>query len=89
MAWRFMPGILGYGESLSEATIYPQENVLTERWVGEGRIQWQHLTWEQNPTQFHIVNALADLPVLEWLPATVSRGSTNLIVPERLPRAMR
>jgi hypothetical protein len=89
MAWRFMPGILGYGESLSEPTIYPQENVLTERWVGEGRIQWQHLTWEQNPTQFHIVNALADLPVLEWLPATVSRGSTNLIVPERLPRVIR
>lgn len=89
MAWRFMPGILGYGESLSEATIYPQENVLTEQWVGEGTIQWQHLTWEQNPTQFHIVNALAELPVLEWLPATVSRGSTNLIVPERLPRVIR
>ena len=88
MAWRFMPGVLGYGESLSEAIIYPQENELAEQWVGEGRLQWQHLTWEQDPTQFHIVNALADLPVLAELPAMVARGSTNLILPDRLPRAI-
>ena len=89
MTWRFMPGILGFGQSLSEAAVYPQENVLREQWVGEGRLAWQELTWEQNPTQCHIVNALAALPVLDWLPATVSRGSTNLIVPERLPGVIR
>ena len=89
MAWRFLPGILGFGQSVSEATTYPSESVIDQAWVGEGRAQWQHLTWEQNPTQFHIVNALADLPVLEWLPATVAKGSTNLLVPDRLPRVLR
>ncbi len=89
MAWRFLPGLLGFGQSVSEATIYPCENVIHQAWVGEGRADWQHLTWEQNPTQFHIVNALADLPALQWLPATVARGSTNLLVPDRLPRVIR
>ena len=31
--------------------------------VGAGRVEWHRLTLEQNPTQFHIVNALADLPI--------------------------
>jgi hypothetical protein len=74
---------------VNEATTFPSENSLSEAWVGEGRVDWQHLTWEQNPTQFHIVNALADLPVLAWLPAMVVKGSTNLIIPERLPRPLR
>lgn len=89
MAWRYLPGVLGLGESVNEATLYPSENVIDEAWVGEGRATWQHLSWEQNPTQHHIVNALADLPVLEWLPATVTRGSTNLLLPERLSRVIR
>ena len=89
MAWRYMPGVLGLGTSINEATLYPSENVIREAWVGEGSAAWQEMSWEQNPTQFHIVNALAGLPVLEWLPATVTRGSTNLLLPERLSRAIR
>ena len=89
MAWRYFPGISGFGQSVSEPTTFPSENILKETLVGEGRVDWQRLTWEQNPTQFHIVNALADLPVRAWLPAVVAKGSTNLILPERLPRAIR
>lgn len=88
MAWRYFPGISGFGQSISEPTTFPSDNTLTETLVGQGRVDWQRLTWEQNPTQFHIVNALADLPVLDWLPTIVARGSTNLIIPERLPRAI-
>ena len=89
MAWRYFPGISGFGQSISEPTTFPSQTTLAETWVGEGRVDWQQLTWEQNPTQFHIVNALADLPVLAWLPAIVAKGSTNLILPERLPRLIR
>ena len=89
MAWRYFPGISGFGQSISESTTFPSETNLSEVWVGEGRVDWQQLSWEQNPTQFHIVNALADLPVLAWLPAIVAKGSTNLILPERLPRLIR
>lgn len=89
LAWRYLPGVSGFGESINEYTTFPSDNHLTEALVGAGRVDWQTLAWEQNPTQFHIVNALAALPVLEWLPAIVAKGSTNLIIPERLPRVVR
>ena len=89
MAWRFLPAVGGFGPCVSEFTTYPSDNVIEEAWVGAGRFAWETLTWEQNPTQYHIVNALAGLPLLETLPAVVARGSTNLVVPERLPREIR
>jgi acetoacetate decarboxylase len=89
MAWRYFPGVSGFGQSVSEPTTFPSHSELSDVQVGQGRVDWQHLTWEQNPTQFHIVNALAELPVLAWLPAMVTKGSTNLILPERMPRAIR
>jgi 3-hydroxybutyryl-CoA dehydrogenase len=88
MAWRYIPAVGGFGAAISEPTIYPSKNVITEAQIGEGRIEWHRLTWEQNPTQFHIVNKLADLPVLEYRPAIVTKGSTNLLLPERWPRAL-
>ena len=84
-----LPAVGGFGPCVSEFTTYPSENVIEEAWVGTGEFSWQTLAWEQNPTQFHIINALGGLPVLEVLPAIVTRGSTNLVVPERLPREIR
>ncbi len=86
MGWRYLPGVSGFGETTSGATAYPSENLLASAQVGIGDITWHELTWEQNPTQFHIVNALAALPVLEQRPALVTKGSTNLIVLDDLPR---
>ena len=88
MALRYMPGISGFGTSINEATTFPSQTTLSETLVGEGRIDWQQLSWEQNPTQCHIVNALAKLPVVAYLPALVAKGSTNLLLPDRLPRAI-
>jgi acetoacetate decarboxylase len=88
MAWRYLPGVSGFGQTTSEPTAYPSENTFTSVMVGEGSIAWHELTWEQNPTQFHIVNALAALPVLEVRPALVTEGSTNLILLDRLPRGI-
>jgi 3-hydroxybutyryl-CoA dehydrogenase len=88
MAWRYIPGVGGFGASVSEPTTFPSDNVYTGAWIGEGSLDWNHLTFEQNPTQYHIVNALADLPVLAYLPAMVTKGSTNLFVPDRLPRVL-
>jgi 3-hydroxybutyryl-CoA dehydrogenase len=88
MGWRFLPGIGGFGTALSETTLFPSETVFTEVQVGEGAIDWNRLTWEQNPTQYHIVNALAELPVLEYRPAAVTSGSANLVVPGRMSRVL-
>ena len=89
MAWRYLPGVSGVGQSVSEATTTPSETTLTETLIGQGHVDWQQLSWEQNPTQCHIVNALADLPVLAYLPSIVAKGSTNLILQDNPPRVIR
>lgn len=90
MGWRYLPAIGGFGAAgVNEATTFPSDTVYTEAMLGEGAVHWNQLSWEQNPTQFHIVNALADLPVLDYLPALVTRGSANLAVTDRWPRGLR
>jgi 3-hydroxyacyl-CoA dehydrogenase/acetoacetate decarboxylase len=88
MAWRYLPEVGGFGPAINELTTFPSDSLYTSAYVGEGKIDWNHLTWEQNPTQCHIANALADLPVLGYLPAMVTTGSTNLFVPDRMPRVL-
>ena len=44
MAWRHIPGVGGFGASLSEPTTFPSESVYTGAWIGEGKIDWNHLT---------------------------------------------
>ena len=45
-----------------------------EEWVGEGKITWNRARWEDLPTQFNVVNALADLEVVEVLGGTLTRS---------------
>jgi acetoacetate decarboxylase len=89
ISWRYLPGLSGSTRNFSQFTTFPSEVQISDVQVGEGQVDWQHLTWEQNPTQFHIVNALADLPVLAWLPAMVIKSSSNLSLPENPERELR
>mgnify|MGYP005686665421 CR=1 FL=1 len=89
MGYRYMPTIGGWGPGMGQATLFPSENKFTEVKLGAGQVNWNHLTWEQNPTQFHIANGMADLPIIEYLPAAMTKGSANLFVPDRLSRALR
>ena len=70
--WRW--GIGQYGDAFSGRNTYREVK------IGTGSVKWEHLTWEQNPTQYHIVNALADLPILEYLTVVMTKCSTSLIV---------
>jgi hypothetical protein len=54
--------------------------------VGQGRVRFFPTSWEQMPTQFHIVSALAELPQLEQREAWVAttRGGSDLSNQRRL-----
>ena len=80
MGWKYIPNPDGVGPSVSMPTLFPAENTYREVKVGTGSIEWEHLTWEQNPTQYHIVNTLADLPILAYLKVVMTKGGTNLAV---------
>ncbi|MEH6584138.1 MAG: acetoacetate decarboxylase family protein [Halioglobus sp.] len=83
MGWRYLAAYGGVGQRVSEYTTFPSQTEFSEIRLGQGRVDWSHLSWEQNPTQYHIVNALADLPVLMELPAMVAKGSADLRLPGR------
>ncbi|MBW1709400.1 MAG: acetoacetate decarboxylase family protein [Deltaproteobacteria bacterium] len=90
MGWKYIPKIGTLGEaSVSHATLFPTGGNTREAWVGKGEVKWQNLTWEQNPTQFHIVNALADLPIIEYRMAMVLKGESDLAVATKPKRIIR
>ena len=39
---------------------------------GQGRVMWNRARWEDMPTQYNIVNGIADLEVRQWLGATIT-----------------
>src|SRR5829696_4846783 len=54
------------------ATLTPAETPhrrILRRWSGQGTVQFHRATWEQLPTLVNVVNALADLPVREYVAA--------------------
>jgi acetoacetate decarboxylase len=44
-----------------------------ESWSGTGTVRFRPARWEDLPTFSHVVNALAELPVIEYLGASMSR----------------
>jgi hypothetical protein len=49
------------------------ENYVLDSWAGSATVTFEHATWEQLPTMSNIVNRLADLPVIEYLGASMVR----------------
>jgi acetoacetate decarboxylase len=76
--WRYIPNIGRPGAALSHATLYPLESVFMEGWLGDGRIHWEALTWEQHPNQAHIINALGKLPIKAYLDCQMVLKKQNL-----------
>jgi acetoacetate decarboxylase len=78
MNWRYIPNVGGPGAALSQPVLYPQRTEIASAYAGRGTVQWTQLTWAQNPTQWHIIKALAELPVLELAPAVLVKGAAIL-----------
>jgi len=51
-----------------------------ERWSGKGTVRWHRAEWEDLPTMFPIVNAFADLEIVEYIGASLVRtvGGSDL-----------
>ncbi len=88
MGWKYIPKP-GGGAEVSHATLFPTNATFDQAWTGTGEVNWNRLTWEQNPTRFHIVNALEELPILEYRSAVVLKGSSNLRVTSKPVRPLR
>ena len=77
-SWRYIPNVSGPGAALSQPILYPQGAEVTSAWTGTGSVEWIKLVPWQNPMQFHIVNALADLPILGMAPVMLVQSTAVL-----------
>jgi hypothetical protein len=73
--WRYIPKVGPFtGASLSEATYYPVDNEIFSGSVCSATVKWTPLRVEQHPLQAGIIAALAQLPVLDYLPGAFKKG---------------
>jgi hypothetical protein len=76
--YKYMPRTGEWGTAdVSGAVITPAETPnrrIVEQWSGQGTVQWNRATWEDLPTLYPIVNALADLEVREYTGASVVKA---------------
>lgn len=73
--WRYIPNTGRPGAALNHPTLYPIDYGHTAAWWAEGTVDWQLLSWEQNPTQAHIIEALCRLPIESYAGCLVTVGS--------------
>ena len=78
--WRYLPALGKGGASLSQATLYPQESMVTKAWKGDGCVEWTELTAEEHPLQCRAITCLANLPVLKYSYAMMLKGYARLNV---------
>lgn len=75
--YKYLPATGDWGQAdIAYPVISPEaapNRRIVERWTGTGEIQWNRARWEDMPTQFNIVNALADLDVANYVGATMTR----------------
>lgn len=65
MNLKHFPNVENDGSDISYICTYPSSGTCPEAWEGTGSVQFHRSTFEQNPTQFDVINLLADLPILE------------------------
>lgn len=81
LGWKYIPGEPASppaGPALSYATQFPISCRCREAWTATGGLEWYPRTWQELPTQAHIVNALEALPVGEIVSCMVSNVSITL-----------
>ncbi|HOP85076.1 MAG TPA: acetoacetate decarboxylase family protein [Syntrophorhabdaceae bacterium] len=79
IGWRYIPKVGGPGADLNQPILFPMRSEPEFAWMGSGTIKWTEMRWDQNPMQFHIINALAELPVIEMAPVIMTKGRAILM----------
>ena len=74
LGWRYIPKVGAPGADLSQPILFPMHNEPNAAWLGSGKVKWTKSTWDQNPMQFYIINALAELPIIDMKPVILTQG---------------
>ena len=76
--YKYIPKTGDWGVADAEyACLLPNGNsnqVIKRMWHGDGTVEFHRARWEDLPTQYSIVNTFADLEIVEWRGATITRS---------------
>jgi acetoacetate decarboxylase len=81
---KYIPRTGAWGEAeLQQVTLTPAadpDRTIERQQTGVGTVRFHHAAWSDLPTMYHVVNALAELPVIEPRGGSVtySRGGKSL-----------
>jgi acetoacetate decarboxylase len=78
LGWRYIPKVGGPGADLSQFIHFPQWMEAEKVHTGKGTLQWTELSVMQNPRQYHIIKALASLPVKKEGRSLLAEGEVIL-----------
>ena len=87
MQYKYVPGIEDEGADVAYAAVYPSTGSCVELCGGEGGAVVHRASFEQNPTQFELINRLADMPLLEARAAALARWEPAILL-DRCPRRL-
>lgn len=76
--WRYIPNVGAPGAALSHAVLYPADLTYLSGCSGVGKVMWTKAKPLFNPLQYGIIDALSELPVLEYREAIFAKSSLNL-----------
>ena len=65
MNLKHFPSVENDEADVSYICTYPSSGTCPEAWEGSGSVRFHRSTFEKNPTQFDVINLLADLPIHE------------------------
>ncbi len=78
IGWRYIPKVGAPGADLSQFILFPQSMEVDKAYAGKGTLQWTELSVMQNPRQYHIIKALASLPVKKVTRSMLAEGEIIL-----------
>jgi hypothetical protein len=78
IGWRYIPKVGAPGADLSQFILFPQAMDVDKVYPGMGTLTWTELAPMQNPRQYHIIRALASLPVKRTIGSMLAEGEIFL-----------
>jgi acetoacetate decarboxylase len=80
MSWKYVPSCDLRGADISTATALPAKAVFREAWMGQGQVNFHSVQWEHAPLSYRIINALKELPIVDYQGAVLTRLSQDLLI---------
>ena len=75
--YKYVPRTGEWGTADAEYAVLTPAHTPNRRvlgmWQGQGTVAWHRARWEDMPTQYNIVNCLAELEILEYRGATIAQ----------------